>query len=97
MELKVITPIMDIESKIKYLTLNVATNTKISAETRTCTKCRKSLSVNNFRKKHNGEITKQCISCLDSHKCEHGKQKNKCKECVGSAFCEHNVIKSDTL
>lgn len=95
MELNIIRP----NTTCSYLTLKIIGNNQSVRleEIRNCTKCKKSLSSDNFRKKTNGAFggyTKQCVKCLDSHKCEHGKQKNKCKICVGSAFCEHNVIKS---
>ena len=46
--------------------------------------------------KRTGQVTKQCIKCLDiakksieKHKCSHGKKNPWCKECGGSQICKH--------
>ena len=66
-------------------------------ESKKCTQCKRTLLLEQFRmNKRTGQVTKQCIKCLDiakksieKHKCSHGKKKPWCKECGGSQICKH--------
>ena len=66
-------------------------------ESKICTQCKRTLLLEQFRmNKRTGQVTKQCIKCLDiakksieKHKCSHGKKKPWCKECGGSQICIH--------
>lgn len=68
---------------------------------RKCSKCKHSISLDNFRTKWNWQPTKQCIKCLDNTKvsqgrtkCPHGRQSSKCKPCGGVSICAHQKIRS---
>ena len=66
-------------------------------ESKKCTQCKRTLLLEQFRmNKRTGQVTMQCINCLDrakksieKHKCSHGKKKPWCKECGGSQICKH--------
>ena len=70
-------------------------------ESKQCTQCRQTSLFEEFKmNKRTGQLTKQCIKCLDSNKIckernkfQHGKQKSKCKECGGSEICEHERVR----
>ena len=71
-------------------------------ESKQCTQCKRTHLLEQFRMhKQTGQVTKQCIKCLDiakksieKNKCQHGKRKNLCKDCGGSEICQHQKIKS---
>ena len=71
-------------------------------ESKQCTKCKRTLLFEEFKmNKRTGQVTKQCIKCIDivkksieKHKCQHGKQKSQCKDCGGIGICEHDRVRS---
>ena len=70
-------------------------------ESKKCTQCKRTLLLEQFRmNKRTGQVTKQCIKCLDiakknkeKYKCKHQKRKNVCFECGGVSLCEHKIEK----
>lgn len=65
-------------------------------EKQKCQCCKVEHSVDNFKRKRNGDIMKSCKQCLEKKKlyrseskCEHGKERCKCIFCGGSQMCEH--------
>ena len=72
-------------------------------EKKQCTKCKKDLEIPLFNLRR-GQLTKQCVKCLDickmsrqQTKCEHRRQRSYCRFCGGSQICELNKIKSRCL
>ena len=71
-------------------------------ETKICTRCKKILLFEDFKvNRRTGQVTKQCIKCLDiqkkstdKNKCKHQKRKNVCFECGGVGICEHQKRRS---
>lgn len=71
---------------------------------KTCTKCRKTLSVIWFSQLHKSYYTKMCNKCRllsrtskRRNKCVHGSDKHKCKDCGGSSVCTHSKIRSECV
>ena len=70
-------------------------------ESKQCTQCKRTSLFEEFKmNKRTGQLTKQCIKCLDiqkksteKNKCMHGKQKSKCKICGGIGICPHGKQK----
>ena len=73
-------------------------------EKKTCTKCKHSLLLIEFKQNRSGIYTKLCKRCLDAckksrdknrgnNKCEHNTRKDYCKICKGSQICDHGRIK----
>ncbi|XP_057292561.1 uncharacterized protein LOC130621274 [Hydractinia symbiolongicarpus] len=65
-----------------------------------CLKYKHFLSLDSFRIKRNGELTKTCIKCLDAGKalrerakCPHGRRRDQCKDCGGIHICEHERVR----
>ena len=57
-----------------------------------CTRCKKSVSLDNFKlNKRTEELNKTCSPCLQKRKCQHGRLRSQCKEspCEGSGICQH--------
>ena len=50
---------------------------------RICNTCKKEKNEDEFHKKKNGEICRNCDKCLygKKGKCDHGRRELKCKEC----------------
>jgi hypothetical protein len=63
-----------------------------------CNKCKVNLPITHFKVKRSGDLTKQCIKCLDyaenRKKCACGKRRSQCIVCSGSAICECGKRKS---
>ena len=66
-----------------------------------CQQCKIFLSLEQFKRKLGGQLTKYCISCLEKarlkrekEKCEHGRQRWFCRSCGGSQICKHGKQRS---
>ena len=74
-------------------------------ESKKCTQCKRTLLLEQFRmNKRTGQVTKQCIKCLDiakksieKHKCSHGKKKPWCKENVHVEVKYVNIKKEGVI
>jgi hypothetical protein len=63
-----------------------------------CNKCKVNLPITHFKVKRSGDLTKQCIKCLEyaenQRKCACGKRRTTCVIHGGSAMCECGKRKS---
>ncbi|XP_057317444.1 uncharacterized protein LOC130662533 [Hydractinia symbiolongicarpus] len=69
-------------------TLNLCGANRNREEGKACSKCSRSLPLEQFKIKRNGRILRQCIKCLAANKaskertkCPHQRVRSKCKEC----------------
>jgi len=73
-------------------------------QSKKCTSCKKSKSIELFKMKKNGDYLKTCTPCREMskankqrNKCEHGRQRASCIDCDGVGICVHKRVRCQCI